>query len=196
MNILSAFQIEPVFHSFWRWASPYWRSDDSKRFPKQPPEETLLSYYALRPKDFPELLREAWALEALRPLDSLVSLLERRLDNVVFRMGFAGSIPEARRLILRGHILVNRYRPKSIRMSLWPGDVVHFAVTPYDQRSISHHFRQKPLPSYLQYLNPCTTDRGVMLSLPNLGHSPFPLCKYRFNPTHLGSEPIPGGIHG
>jgi small subunit ribosomal protein S4 len=195
MTILSAFRIEPVFQAICRWTSSCWRLDGSTRSPEHPPELTLLSYYALRPKDLTEVLRQAWALETVRPIESLISLLERRLDNVVFRMGFAGSIPEARKLIARGHILVNRYRPKSIGMSLWPGDVVHFAVTPYDQRSVSHHFLQRPLPSYLQYLNPCTTDRGMMLSLPNLGHSPFAYCRSRFNPAYLGSKPIPRGTH-
>jgi small subunit ribosomal protein S4 len=149
----------------------------------------LLSYYALRPKDLPELLREAWTFETICIIESLISLLERKLDNVVFRMGFAGSIPEARRLIARGHILVNRYRPTRTRMSLWPGDVVHFTVNPYDQLSISRHL-PRLLPSYLQYLNPCTTDRGMMLSLPNLSHCPF----LRIAPAFCqGSELPPRG---
>jgi len=39
--------------------------------------------------------------------DTLVVLLERRLDNVVYRLGFADSRSQARQLILHGHILVN-----------------------------------------------------------------------------------------
>lgn len=190
MGILSALHIEPAFHAFLRWS--YWRSDHAERLSEQPPEQTLLSYYALRPKDLPELLREAWALEAVRPIESLINLLERRLDNVVFRMGFAGSIPEARSLIAQGHILVNRYRPGSIRMSLWPGDVVHLTCKPDKRQSTPFHLRQRPLPSYLQYLNQCTTDRGMMLSLPHRGHTPFPLINLTCCPD---SEPIPGGIH-
>ena len=37
-------------------------------------------------------------------------MLERRLDNVVFRLGFADSRPQARQLVLHGHILVNGHR--------------------------------------------------------------------------------------
>lgn len=37
----------------------------------------------------------------------LLQLLERRLDNVVYRGGFAASRPQARQLVLHGHILVN-----------------------------------------------------------------------------------------
>lgn len=39
--------------------------------------------------------------------ENLLSLLERRLDNVVFRMGFANSRAEARQLVRHRHILVN-----------------------------------------------------------------------------------------
>ncbi|MDW7673424.1 MAG: 30S ribosomal protein S4 [Bacillota bacterium] len=39
--------------------------------------------------------------------DNLLRLLERRLDNVVYRLGFAGSRAEARQLVLHGHFTVN-----------------------------------------------------------------------------------------
>jgi small subunit ribosomal protein S4 len=39
--------------------------------------------------------------------ENLLTLLERRLDNVVFRLGLASSRPEARLLILHGHFRVN-----------------------------------------------------------------------------------------
>ncbi|MEO1958706.1 MAG: 30S ribosomal protein S4, partial [Nautiliaceae bacterium] len=39
--------------------------------------------------------------------ENLIRLLERRLDNVVYRMGFATTRREARQLVTHGHILVN-----------------------------------------------------------------------------------------
>ncbi|HHX51356.1 MAG TPA: 30S ribosomal protein S4, partial [Clostridia bacterium] len=39
--------------------------------------------------------------------ENLLRMLERRLDNVVYRLGFAGSRIEARQLILHGHFQVN-----------------------------------------------------------------------------------------
>ena len=39
--------------------------------------------------------------------ENLLSLLERRLDNVVYRSGLGASRPQARQLVLHGHILVN-----------------------------------------------------------------------------------------
>jgi small subunit ribosomal protein S4 len=42
--------------------------------------------------------------------ENLLSLLERRLDNVVYRLGFAATRAEARQLVLHGHLLVNGKR--------------------------------------------------------------------------------------
>lgn len=42
--------------------------------------------------------------------ENLLRLLERRLDNVVYRLGFAGSRPEARQFVTHGHITVNGKR--------------------------------------------------------------------------------------
>jgi small subunit ribosomal protein S4 len=42
--------------------------------------------------------------------DKLIELLERRLDNVVFRAGLAPTIPGARQLVAHGHLLVNGKR--------------------------------------------------------------------------------------
>jgi small subunit ribosomal protein S4 len=39
--------------------------------------------------------------------EDLLVLLERRLDNVVYRLGFADSRPQARQLVQHGHILLN-----------------------------------------------------------------------------------------
>ena len=39
--------------------------------------------------------------------DNLLVLLERRMDNVVFRLGFADSRSQARQLVLHGHIMLN-----------------------------------------------------------------------------------------
>ncbi len=41
------------------------------------------------------------------PGENLIILLERRLDNVVYRLGFASSRPQARQLVRHRHILVN-----------------------------------------------------------------------------------------
>ncbi len=56
--------------------------------------------------------------------DKLVELLERRLDNVVFRAGFARSIPAARQLVCHGHVLVDGKRVDIASYRVKRGQVV------------------------------------------------------------------------
>ena len=61
-----------------------------------------------------------------RPLKAtgarIVELLERRLDNLVFRAGFAPTIPAARQLVNHGHVAVNGRRATIPSMRLAAGD--------------------------------------------------------------------------
>jgi small subunit ribosomal protein S4 len=56
--------------------------------------------------------------------EALLVLLERRLDNVTYRLGFASSRAEARLLVRHGHILVNGKRVNVPSYSIRVGDVV------------------------------------------------------------------------
>lgn len=55
---------------------------------------------------------------------TLLQLLERRLDNVVYRMGFSTNRREARQLVKHGHFLVNGRKVDIPSYLLRPGDVV------------------------------------------------------------------------
>jgi len=56
--------------------------------------------------------------------ENLLRLLEMRFDNVVYRMGFASSRPEARQLIRHGHFLVNGKKVDVPSYMMKVGDVV------------------------------------------------------------------------
>ncbi|WP_418827238.1 30S ribosomal protein S4 [Paratractidigestivibacter sp.] len=60
--------------------------------------------------------------------DNLMSILESRLDNVVFRLGFARTRKEARQTVRHGHITVNGHRCDIPSAQVKAGDVV--AVAP------------------------------------------------------------------
>lgn len=64
----------------------------------------------------------------------LLQLLERRLDNVVYRMGLAASRAEARQLVRHNHFLVNGRRVNIPSFSVKPGDVI----------AVSESSRQRP----------------------------------------------------
>ena len=54
----------------------------------------------------------------------LLQLLERRLDNTVYRLGFAGSRPEARQMVNHGHFLVNGRKTDIASFMVSEGDVI------------------------------------------------------------------------
>lgn len=55
----------------------------------------------------------------------LLQLLEMRLDNTIFRLGMAPTIPSARQLVNHGHILVNGRRVDIPSYQCRPGDVIN-----------------------------------------------------------------------
>jgi small subunit ribosomal protein S4 len=57
--------------------------------------------------------------------ENLIGMLESRLDNMVYRLGFASSRTEARQLVKHGHFLVNDRKVDIPSFLLKPGDVVH-----------------------------------------------------------------------
>ncbi|MBI2066318.1 30S ribosomal protein S4 [Candidatus Woesebacteria bacterium] len=56
--------------------------------------------------------------------ETLLSLLERRLDNVVFRLGFAVSRPSARQLVSHRHVLVNGKRVNTPSYQVRAGEAI------------------------------------------------------------------------
>ena len=55
---------------------------------------------------------------------NLLSILERRLDNVVYRLGLADSRAQARQLVQHGHIMLNNRKTNIPSALVSPGDVV------------------------------------------------------------------------
>ncbi|MBQ3114615.1 MAG: 30S ribosomal protein S4 [Clostridia bacterium] len=56
--------------------------------------------------------------------ENLLSILESRLDNVIYRLGFGTSRPESRQLVLHGHFTVNGKKVNIPSYLVKPGDVI------------------------------------------------------------------------
>ena len=83
----------------------------------------------------------------------LLQYLERRLDNVVFRMGFAATRREARQLVNHGHFTVNGKRCNIPSALVKPGDVV--AVAQKSQQSVKfkgliEEYGKKNMPAWIE----------------------------------------------
>jgi small subunit ribosomal protein S4 len=85
--------------------------------------------------------------------DALLSLLERRLDNVVFRLGFAATIPEARQLVVHGHVRVGETVVNKPGYSVRRGEVMALgdgAPRAAALRAAGERPHRMALPSYLE----------------------------------------------
>jgi small subunit ribosomal protein S4 len=79
--------------------------------------------YGVMERQFRRYYREAQRRPGVTG-ENLLILLERRLDNVVYRLGFGDSRAQARQLIQHGHIDVNGQRSNASSMLLNAGDVI------------------------------------------------------------------------
>ena len=79
--------------------------------------------YGVLEKQFHHYYERALRMEGVTG-ENLMTLLERRLDNVVFRLGFARTRKEARQTVRHGHFTVNGRRVDIPSFLVKPGDVV------------------------------------------------------------------------
>lgn len=91
---------------------------------RQLKEKQKLRYnYGLGERQFRRLMVEA-RRSKLETGKKLIELLERRLDNTVFRAGFASTIPAARQLVNHSHITVNGRKVNVASYRVRSGDVI------------------------------------------------------------------------
>ena len=80
-------------------------------------------FYGMLEKQFHNTFKKAAQKKGITG-DNMLVMLETRLDNVVFRMGFASSRKEARQLVNHGHFTVNGKKADIPSMNIAPGSVV------------------------------------------------------------------------
>ena len=80
-------------------------------------------FYGLQETQFRNLFDKA-ARKQGKTGENLLILLETRLDNAVFRLGFASSRKEARQLVVHGHFMINGKKATIPSMEVKAGDVI------------------------------------------------------------------------
>ncbi len=83
----------------------------------------------------------------------LLELLERRLDNVIFRSSFVSSRPEARQMVMHGHVLVNNKKVDIPSYSVKTGDIV--VIKPKEKtikrvKESADKLKDRPCPSWIE----------------------------------------------
>ncbi|PIZ16963.1 30S ribosomal protein S4 [Candidatus Desantisbacteria bacterium CG_4_10_14_0_8_um_filter_39_17] len=108
--------------------------------------------------------------------ENLIRLLERRLDNVVFRFGFVSTRAEARQLITHGHILINDKKVNIPSYQIKIGDVVRIN----DGSGLLERIKEsmslaaaRGVPSWLEIDE--TNLAGIVKSFPTMEESGLPI---------------------
>ena len=86
--------------------------------------------------------------------ENLLSILETRLDNVVYRLGFGMSRPEARQLVNHGHFTVNGRKVNIPSYLVKPGDVVALKETSRSSDKFKANLENnasRPTPKWLDF---------------------------------------------
>ena len=86
-------------------------------------KQKVKAYYNLLERQFVRYYDKAKKMQGVTGQNMLI-LLEQRLDNLVYRIGFGNSIRQARQMVNHGHILVNGRRVDIPSFSCKPGDVI------------------------------------------------------------------------
>lgn len=73
-------------------------------------KQKVRNVYGLSEKQFSRYVKEATTEKGSNPVDLLFEKLERRLDNVVYRLGFAKSRTMARQMVAHGHFVVGKHK--------------------------------------------------------------------------------------
>lgn len=107
--------------------------------------------YGLHEKQFRNLFEAAAAVPGVTG-DNLVVSLESRLDNIIFRMGFASSRSAARQLVRHRHVEVNGRVVDVPSFQVTPGDEIAVRPKSKDLASIQAALEARTRPSLLEWL--------------------------------------------
>lgn len=120
--------------------------------------------YGILEKQFKAYYNEAERMKGVVG-ENLLSLIERRLDNVVYRMGIGSSRNESRQIVNHGHITVNGHTVDIPSFSVKAGDVIEVKETKRDKEMFKALKGMKVvMPKWLEF-NPDTLS-GKVLALP------------------------------
>lgn len=110
---------------------------------------------------FERQFRKYYDLASRRPGntgDALMSILERRLDNVITRLGFASSRPQARQMVTHGHVTVNGRKLDIPSYLVRPGDVVAVKDREHSKKLAASALEQEGTPPVPDWLDRTTTE--------------------------------------
>ena len=129
-------------------------------------KQKLRRFYGINETQFSTIYEKATGM-AGQTGHNFLQLLERRLDNVVYRLGFGVSRAQARQLVSHGHFTVNGRKLNIPSAVLKPGDVVAVAEGSRDIQTLKDNAEAsaaRSIPAWLEFNQ--ETMSGTLLTVP------------------------------
>jgi small subunit ribosomal protein S4 len=110
--------------------------------------------YGILERQFKKYVKESVAKKGVNTVQALYERLEMRLDNTVYRLGFAPTRLAARQMTAHGHILVNGKRTNVPSQTLFIGDKVTVRGASLKKplfKEVDEKLKKVAIPSWLSY---------------------------------------------
>lgn len=139
-------------------------------------KQKILFNYCLREEQLRRLVKKAKAGKSTDWMSTLIGLLETRLDNTLFRLGFAPSMLAARQLVSHGKVLVNGKRVTIPSFQVAVGNEISLSPKAYENVVYLYSIRQPRLmlPDWLELQSSGELKKGRLRFIPKSEAIPFP----------------------
>ena len=135
-------------------------------------KQRLRAYYGVMEKQFANYFEKASKSRELTG-HALINLLECRLDNLVYRLGFANSIRQARQMVVHGHFLVNGKKVDIPSFNVSVGDEIKLREKSQKNPMFKENFESSIL-NVLPYISKNEADfSGTLLRYPERNEVPI-----------------------
>ncbi len=135
-------------------------------------KQKLRLTYCLLEKQFRNYFYKAAQMQGVTG-DNLMQMLERRLDNIVYRLGFAATRMQARQFVTHGHFMVNGKKADIPSMLLKAGDIIEVRESSRGMKALVEAMDRTEATSPYSWL---TSDkehmRGQFLTIPAASEIP------------------------
>lgn len=139
-------------------------------------KQKVRMHYGLKEKQLRRFIRDSKRGKGANWVAKLMGRLERRLDNVVFRLGFAPSMRSARQLVTHGHVLVNGTSVNVPSAVLEQGDKITLTQKAMENQIYLRAVqapRMAEIPDYLRKEDEGGKPVGLIQAIPGTEHVPF-----------------------
>ncbi len=133
-------------------------------------------YYGIMERQFANYFEMATKVKGLTTGEALLQILERRLDNVVYRLGFAMSRAEAKQLVNHGHFTVNGKKVNIPSYLVKEGDVVAMTDKSKDSDKIKGVLEANSAKPVVKWIEKDSENvKGKIVALPTVEDIDLPI---------------------